>query len=192
MLKRLIQASALSLALPVMVWAAPSQTSTPSTAKTVVKAPAPKMPAKALKTNDADSSPATAEPEPTPDPQVAKARSESQKLRDAWDHARLESTVYDKRYHRAYDRWVKAAKEGKITAMKKRDQAMVELKISLERRRLAWYEWELAKSKQVALEAQTKAKGLREDIQRVKQRIEGLGGAWKSTPVPTKTNGVSL
>ena len=192
MLKRWVQASALALALPVMALSAPSQTPVFSAAKTSDKTPTKKTTARAVKATEPDASPAAAEPEPTLDPMVMKARAESKKLHDAWDHARLESTVYDKRYHRAYDRWVKVAKEGKAAALKKRDQAMVELKISLERRRLAWYEWELAKSKQVALEAQTKAKGLREDIQRVKQRIEGLGGTWKPTPVPTKTNAAPL
>jgi len=129
---------------------------------------------------------AQAESEPTPDPVVLKARSEPQQLRSAWDKARLEVTVYDKRYRRAYERWVKATKDTKASAMKRRDQAMVEFKISLERRRLAWYEWELGKAKQVALEADTKAKGLREDVARVKKRIEALGGSWKPTPVPTK------
>jgi hypothetical protein len=39
------------------------------------------------------------------------------------------------------------------------------------------------------LEAQTKAKGLREDVLRVKKRIEALGGTWKPTPTQTKANG---
>jgi len=176
----------LCLMSPLLVQAATSQTAVPSAVKTPSGTSSKKVPARPEKNPDFLSG--TAEPEPTPDPLVMKARAESQKLRDVWDHARLESTVYDKRYHRAYDRWVKAAKEGKSVAMKKRDQAMVELKVSLERRRLAWYEWELAKAKQVALEAQNKAKGLREDVQRVKKRIEDLGGTWKPTPVPTKTD----
>lgn len=192
MLKHLIRALTLSLVLPVMVSSAHSQTPVPSVAKTPVKTSAKKATAQAVKATEPDASTATAEPESTPDPLVMKARIESKKMHDAWDHARLESTVYDKRYHRAYDRWVKVAKEGKGAALKKRDQAMVELKISLERRRLVWYEWELAKAKQVSLEAAVKAKALREDIQRVKQRIEGLGGTWKPTPVPTKTNGTPI
>lgn len=187
-MKRMSSASVLCLAFPVLLWAAPSPTPAPSAVKTLSRAVVIKNVAKTEASATSEPLPAVAQPEPTPDPTVLKARSESLKLRDAWDHTRLESTVYDKRYHRSYDRWVKAAKEGKTAAMKKRDQAMVELKISLERRRLAWYEWELAKAKLVVLEAQNKAKGLREDVKRVKKRIEDLGGTWKPTPVPTKTN----
>lgn len=158
--------------------AAPTPTPTGTKAAPVAK----KAPVKAA----ADASGDVAEPEPTPDPLVVKARGEAQRLRDAWDHAKLESTVYDKRYRRAYDRWVQSGKEAKAAAVKKRDQAMLDLKISLEKRRLAWYEWELAKAKQVQLEASAKAKALRDDVTRVKKRIEAMGGSLKPTPGPVK------
>lgn len=140
----------------------------------------------ALKAESVETNSAQAESEPTPNPVVLKARAESQRFRDAWDKAKLEASVYEKRQRRAYERWAKATKETKAAALKKRDQSVVEFKVSLEKRRLAWYEWELAKAKQIALEAETKAKGLREDVARVKKRIEALGGSWKPTPLPTK------
>jgi len=123
------------------------------------------------------------------DPAVEKWKSEASKTRDLWDKSRLESTLYDKRYKRAYDRWVKAAKDKKAQALAKRDQASGEFKLSLERRRLAWYRFESAKARQAAAEAESQAKGIGEDIRRVEERIRKMEQGLGIQPTPTVGTG---
>ena len=139
-------------------------------------APAPTPPATAALAD----APAT----PT-DPTVEKWKAETTKTRDLWDRSRLESTLYDKRYKRAYDRWLKAAKDKKASALTKRDRAWAEFKLSLERRRLAWYQFELSKARQAAAEAETQAKGTGEDIRRVEDRIRKMEKDLGIQPTPS-------
>jgi hypothetical protein len=124
--------------------------------------------------------------EATPaDPAVVKIRAEVKKVRDAWDKARLEATVYEKRYHRAYDKWVQSAREGKSNALARRDRAQAEFSLSVERRRLAWYRWEDARARQQAAEAAARRKGLAADIERVRARIRDMESKWGLGPTPT-------
>jgi hypothetical protein len=143
-----------------------------------------------LKTSSPTPGVAQEEGEPTPvDPTVLKARAEVKTVRDLWDKARLEATVYDKRYRRAYDRWTQAAKADKAAAAVKRDRAMDELKLSFERRRLAWYRWEDARAEAKAVEAAAERKALRSDMERVKTRIRTMEKALgvQMAPSPTLT-----
>jgi hypothetical protein len=125
--------------------------------------------------------------EATPvDPAVVKIHAEVKKIRDAWDKARLEATVYEKRYRRAYDKWVQSAREGKSKALAHRDRAQAEFNLSVERRRLAWYRWEDARARQQVAEASARRKGLAGDIERVRARILDMEKKWglAATPVP--------
>ncbi len=116
------------------------------------------------------------------DPAVVKAVAEVKKARDAWDKARLETTVYEKRRKRAYDQWVRADRETKPRALARRDRAQNEFDLSVERRRLAWYRWEDARARLQAAESAARRKTLALDIERVRTRIQDMERKWGLSP----------
>src|SRR5581483_4570258 len=96
--------------------------------------------------------------EPTPSPDNAfdaasqaldKAKAETQRLKDAWDKKRLETTLYDQRAKRAYQKWVKAAKNLKDQAKAQKERAELEFQIALEKRKLAYNDWQVAQLKMI-------------------------------------------
>src|SRR6185503_10714428 len=64
------------------------------------------------------------------------------KLKESWDKARLEVTLYEKRAKRAYQKWVKAAKKVKADAKIQKEKADLELQLAVERRKLAFSQWQ--------------------------------------------------
>jgi len=105
---------------------------------------------------------------------LEKAKEEARALRETWDKTKLEATLYDKRAKRAYEKWVKAAKGLRKDAEKQKDQAQLELKLSMERRKLAYNEWQAALYRQALREAQFKLAEQERDIAIVKERIRKL------------------
>jgi hypothetical protein len=103
-----------------------------------------------------------------------KAKEEARSFRETWDKAKLEATLYDKRAKRAYEKWVKAAKGLRKEAEVQKGKAETELKLSTERRKLAYNEWQAALYRQALREAQLKLAEQERDIAIVKERIRKL------------------
>src|SRR5258708_7971130 len=75
---------------------------------------------------------------------LEKSRGEVQRLKDAWDKARLETTLYDQRSKRAYQKWVKAAKKAREQTKLQKEKAELELQLAIEKRKLAFSLWQSA------------------------------------------------
>src|SRR6202041_1464253 len=86
-----------------------------------------------------------------------KAKADVDQFKNAWDKARLETTLYDQRAKRAYQRWLKAAKGLRVKAQEQRDKADLELQLSVERRKLAFSQWQSAQLREASEEAQVQA-----------------------------------
>lgn len=106
--------------------------------------------------------------------ELDKAKEESQSLKDAWDKARLETTLYDQRAKRAYQKWAKAAKSAKEEAKAQKDRAELELQLSIEKRKLAYDEWQAAELRVAAHEAQVKALDQEKESEAVRDKIREL------------------
>jgi len=116
-----------------------------------------------------------------------KTKGEVQRLKDAWDKARLETTLYDQRAKRAYSRWVKAAKKTKEQAKVQKEKSELELQLAIEKRKLAWNDWQAALFRQASHEAQIKALDQEKEKAAVKERIKKLETKLNSSPAG-KTN----
>jgi hypothetical protein len=103
-----------------------------------------------------------------------QARDETQKLKDDWDKTRLETTLYDQRAKRAYQKWVKAVKSAKEQARLQKERAELELALAIEKRKLAFNEWQAAQLRQAAREAQVKALDQEKDSAAIRERIKKL------------------
>ena len=103
-----------------------------------------------------------------------KARDENQKLKDAWDKARLETTLYDQRAKRAYQKWVKAAKGLKEAAKARKEQGELEFQLAVEKRKLAYNEWQVSQLKMLAEESQVKALDQEKESASIRDRIGKL------------------
>lgn len=106
--------------------------------------------------------------------QLEKAKDETQKLKDAWDKTRLEVTLYDQRAKRAYKRWAKAVKTAKEQARLQKERAEMELQLAIEKRKLAFNEWQAAQLRQAADEAQVKALDQEKDSTAIRDKIKKL------------------
>ncbi|HVZ81301.1 MAG TPA: hypothetical protein VHE12_10985 [bacterium] len=106
--------------------------------------------------------------------ELEKAKAETQKLKDAWDKSRLETTLYEKRVKRATDRFAKAAQGLKDKARVEKEKAEIEFQISLERRKLAYNAWQAAQLRAAAKESLLKALEDDKDCEEIGKRIEGL------------------
>lgn len=95
-------------------------------------------------------------------------------FKDAWDKARLETTLYDQRAQRAYQRWLKAAKSLRAKAQQQRDKADLELQLSVERRKLAFSQWQSAQLREASEEALVKAYAQDQDTKAIQDKIHQL------------------
>ena len=113
-----------------------------------------------------------------------KAKQEVQELRDQWDKARMETTLYDKRAKRAYQKWVKAAKKMKDRAKEQKEKAELELQLSIEKRKWAFNEWQAAQLREVAKESELKALDQEKDAKDIRERIKKLEQKLGPGPTP--------
>lgn len=106
--------------------------------------------------------------------ELEKAKDETQKLKDVWDRTRLEVTLYDQRAKRAYKKWAKAVKSAKEQERLKKERAGMELQLAIEKRKLAFNEWQAAQLRQASREAQVKALDQEKDSAAIRERIKKL------------------
>lgn len=103
-----------------------------------------------------------------------KSKEEVQKLKDAWDKSRLESTLYDQRAKRAYKRWVKASSKVRDDAKAAKEKAELELQLAIEKRKLAYNQWQTALLREMAKESEVKALDQERETNAVKEKIKQL------------------
>ncbi len=112
-----------------------------------------------------------------------QAKAAVDQFKTAWDKARLETTLYDQRAKRAYQRWLKAAKSLKSKAQEQRDKADLELQLSVERRKLAFSQWQSAQLRETSEEAQVQAFAQDQGTKAIQDKIKQLQA--KLTPLQT-------
>jgi hypothetical protein len=135
---------------------------------------------------------AEAEPTPSVDPafdaaakELEKAKDETQKLRDGWDKARLETTLYDQRAKRAYQKWSKAARSLKDQGREQKERAELEFQLAVEKRKLAYNEWQAAQLRLLSKESQVKALDQEKESRGIAAKISQIES--KLGPGPSKT-----
>ncbi len=122
----------------------------------------------------ADPTPVTGDAFDAAAKELDKAKDETQKLKDAWDKTRLETTLYDQRAKRAYQKWAKAVKSAKESARLQKERAEMELQLAIEKRKLAFNEWQTAQLYQASREAEVKALDQEKDSAAIRERIRKL------------------
>lgn len=105
---------------------------------------------------------------------LEKAKAEVQRLKDAWDKSRLETTLYDQRAKRAYQRWVKAKKGARASAQASKERADLEFQLSVEKRKYAYNEWQAALLRQQSIEDGMKALDQEKDGAEILEKIHAL------------------
>jgi hypothetical protein len=105
---------------------------------------------------------------------LEKAKEETQRLKDSWDKTRLEATLYDKRAKRAYTRWVKATKKVKQQANLQKGKAELEFQLAIEKRKLAWSEWQAAQYRLASHEALIRELDQKKDTVAIKAKIKEI------------------
>jgi hypothetical protein len=123
--------------------------------------------------------------------QVQTAQDEVQKLKDAWDRSRLESTLYGQRAQRAYKRWAAAKKDWKKKMAQHKDEAQLEFELAVEKRKLAFDLWQQAQYRLGAEQQLLNAAESTVDIQATQAHIAklqsqmtpALGASATSSPV---------
>lgn len=113
--------------------------------------------------------------------ELDKAKDETQRLKDSWDKSRLETTLYDQRAKRAYRKWTKAAKSLKDQAEVQKERAELEFQLAVEKRKLAYNEWQVAQLKMLAKESQVKALDQEKESSAIREKIEQLEEKVKPT-----------
>lgn len=113
--------------------------------------------------------------------QVQTAQGEVQKLKDAWDRSRLESTLYSQRAQRAYKRWAAAKKDWKKKMAQHKDEAQLEFELAVEKRKLAFDLWQQAQYRLGAEQQLLSAAESTVDIQATQAHIAKLQS--QMTPV---------
>ena len=116
---------------------------------------------------------------------LVRSKDEVQKLKDAWDKSRLETTLYDQRAKRAYKRWAKATAKARGETKVAKERAELELQLAIEKRKLAYNQWQAALFRQVARESELKALDQDKDTTAVREKIKQLEG--KIGPKATMT-----
>jgi hypothetical protein len=111
--------------------------------------------------------------------ELDKAKDETQKLKDSWENSMLKTTLYDKRAKRAYQKWTKAAKSLKDQAEVQKERAELEFQLAVEKRKLAYNEWQVAQLKMLAKESQVKALDQEKESSTIREKIEQLEGKIK-------------
>lgn len=121
-----------------------------------------------------------------------QAKSEVQKMKDVWDKARMETTLYDQRAKRAYQKWAKAKKDLKKKAEEQKERAQLELQLAIEKRKLAYNQWQAAQYRVLSHESQLKALDQDKDTRAVQERIKKMEeklGRPKSGGQPSAVSG---
>jgi hypothetical protein len=103
-----------------------------------------------------------------------KSKEEVQVLKNSWDKTRLETTLYDQRAKRAYQKWLKATKKAKEQAKAVKEQAELELQLAIEKRKLAYNQWQGALLRQMSKESELKALDQDKDTAAVREKIKQL------------------
>lgn len=110
--------------------------------------------------------------------ELDQAKDETQKLKDAWDKSRLETTLYDQRAKRAYQKWAalsaRAVKTAKEQARLQKERAELELQLAIEKRKLVFNEWQAAQLRQASREAQLKSLAQEKDGTAIREKIKQL------------------
>lgn len=106
--------------------------------------------------------------------ELEKAKDETQKLKDLWDKTRLETTLYDQRVKRAYQKWQKAAKSLKVQARIQKDKAELEFQLAVEKRKLAYNEWQASQLRLLAHESQVNALAQEKESSAIREKIKQL------------------
>jgi hypothetical protein len=117
-----------------------------------------------------------------------RAKQEASNAKDAWDKSKLEATLWDQRYKRAYQEWTKSKGDARSATLKKRDQSEVDLKVALEGRRVNWYRYELARRRVLVAEENLKIAELEAELEMVLERLKGM----QSVGTPASTEEPSL
>lgn len=103
-----------------------------------------------------------------------EAKAEVQKLKGVWDKARMETTLYDQRAKRAYQKWAKAKKDLRKKAEEQKERAQLELQLAIEKRKLAYNQWQAAQYRVLSHESQLKALDQDKDTRAVQEKIGKL------------------
>src|SRR6185369_10231621 len=107
---------------------------------------------------------------------LEKGRQELLRLKDVWDKARLEATVYEKRSVRMYKEWAKSAKSLREKARIQKEKAALEFQLAIERRKLAGSEWQAAQFRVQAAEFQLKSLEQEANTRAIKEKIKQMEG----------------
>jgi hypothetical protein len=116
---------------------------------------------------------------------LLKAREEASRAKEAWDKSKLEATLWDQRYKRAYSEWAKSRGGARPAALEKRLRAEEDLKLALEVRRVNWYRSELASMRARAAEESLRILEMEAELSRVEERLKGMREARRATPAPS-------
>jgi hypothetical protein len=108
--------------------------------------------------------------------ELDQAKDETQKLKDAWDKSRLETTLYDQRAKRAYQKWLKAAKSLKEQAEAQKERAQLEFQLAVEKRKLAYNEWQVSQLRVASHEAMVKSLDQEKESDSIREKIEQMEG----------------
>ena len=103
-----------------------------------------------------------------------QVKAEADQLKNVWDKARLETTLYEQRSKRAYLHWAKATKSLKAKALAQRDKADLELQLSVEKRKLAFSQWQAAQLLETSEELQIKAFAQDRDTKAIQIKIHEI------------------
>src|SRR5258708_3296202 len=109
---------------------------------------------------------------------LEKSKEEVQRLKDSWDKTRLETTLYDQRAKRAFQRWAAHGARAKTKAREQakatKEKAELELQLAIEKRKLAYNQWQAALLRQMAKESEVKALDQDKDTTPVREKIKQL------------------
>ena len=117
--------------------------------------------------------------------EVQKAQTQADQFKDAWDRSRLESTLYDQRAQRAYQRWVRGKKDWKKKMALHKDQAQLEFQIAVEKRKLAYDLWQQALDRLNSAQQLLNAAGVAGDIEAARAQLRRLENQLPPSATPT-------
>lgn len=106
--------------------------------------------------------------------ELDNAKDQAQKLKDSWDKSKIETTLYDKRAKRAYQKWTKAAKSLRDQAEVQKERAELEFQLAVEKRKLAYNEWQVAQLKMMSKESQVKALDQEKESSPLREKIKQM------------------
>lgn len=117
--------------------------------------------------------------------ELEKAKTETQRLKQAWDKARLETTLYEQRAKRAAGKFAKATKDLKEKARVRKEKAELEFQLALEKRKLAFSQWQEAQLKMATRESFMKALDRERESNDIKLKIRGLEEKLNANATPS-------